>query len=386
MSKKYQQAILLFTTLGLYIFFLQFNETVDFENCQLCDAKEYKKLYDYFETGEISQIGYPFYTRPVVPFLASLVPGDNVTIAFHVINLIFILLSVLVINKLWDLLTIQPWLKWIGFGWLLTHWTGIIRYNLFDHLTVDVPLYFVQSLALLLFFKKEFKWFYLLTPLAILQKESFIGVVVVLLGVHIFEQRSLWFKEGRHLLYALSFGIFIQIAILKILPNQDHEWHPLLTLLLVAKMTLDDPTRIIRWFAAFGSAFGVIPFLIAFKAKSIKRQDTKVLTLLALSVMYCAFGLLAGEDMTRILFLGFPFIMTLSLLFFQNESKWVMVSALLLSAVSLHFYPFPIDNKWGVDYAPIEFVYQWAMYYFATFIIFFTSFMFFRKKTTSANS
>lgn len=375
-----QQIFLILITLGLYFFYFQFNESVDFENCKLCDAKEYKKLYDYFETGTKSEIAYPFYSRPTIPFMASLIPSHTMSMAFHIVNLIFILLSVLTINKLWNLLHIKPWLKWIGFGWLFTHWTGLIRYNLFDNLTVDVPLYFVQPLALILFFQRKFKWFYLLTPFALLQKESFLAIGIVLLVIHIWFERSNWFKEGQHLLYSLLIGVLIQQVILSLLPEQLDQRSSLMAILYHGKLAIDDPKRFFRWFAAFGSSFGILPFIIFFKIKSIKFQDQKILTLLILSAMYCSFGLLAGEDMTRILFLGFPFIMTLSLLFFQNESKWSVGLALFLSTVSLHLYPFPIDNNWGVDYAPLAFVYQWASYYLLAAIILLATTTLLRKR------
>lgn len=381
MNMKYQQAILLLVTLALYAFYFQFNETVDLETCRLCDAKEYNKVYSFFKTGVESQIPFPFYSRPLIPFLASLIPVGNVSTAFHIINLIFILLSVLTIHSLWNILSIKPWLKWIGFIWLLTHWSGLIRYNLFDHLTVDTPLYFVQPLSLILFFKRKYKWFYLLTPLAILQKESFLAITIVLLCLHIWMERKDWFQLGKHLLFSLMLGVFIQKAALFLLPEQLDQRSSFLAILYHGKLALDEPSRFIRWFSAFGSAFGVLPFLILFNIKSFKLQNQKELTLLILSIMYGLFGLLAGEDMTRILFLGFPFIMTLSLLLFQNESKWLMAIGLSLSAISLHLYPFPVDNKWGVDYAALGFVYQWALYFFMAVILFFGSFMFFRNRT-----
>jgi hypothetical protein len=378
-----QQILLVLVTAGLYTFYFLFTESVDFENCSLCDAKEYKKFYDYFETGESQQIKYPFYTRPVAPFLASIIPGNNVTNAFHVINLIFILLSVLTINKLWDIMDIKSWLKWIGFGWLLTHWTGLIRYNLFDNVTIDVPLYFVQPLALILYFQRKFKWFYLLTPLALLQKESFLAIGLVFLVIHIWLEKGNWFVEGRHLLYSLLIGILIQQVVLSLLPEQLDQRNSLMAILYHGKLAIDDPTRFIRWFAAFGSSFGVIPFIVAFKARSIKFQDQRLLTLFVLSTMYCSFGLLAGEDMTRILFLGFPFIMTISLLSFQNESKWMVLLAVLLSTISLHLYPFPVDNTWSVDYASLDFVFQRTAYYLIAAIIFFVSFVIFRKRKST---
>lgn len=383
MRKNYQQAILFIITIGLYLFYFQFNETIDFENCDLCDAKQYKKLYDYFEAGNVSQIDYPFFSRPLVPFLASIVPRENVTIGFHVVNFLFILLSVFTLNKLWDHISITPWLKWIGFGWLLTHWTGIIRYNLFDHLTVDVPLYFVQGLALLLFYQKKYKWFYLITPLALLQKESFLAIACLFLFIHIWFERKSWYEEGKHLLFSLLIGVAFQKGILSLLPDQLDQRNSIMAILYHGKLAIDDPTRFIRWFAAFGGAFGVLPFIILFKIKSLNIRDSKELTLLIFSIMYCCFGLLAGEDMTRILFLGFPFIMTLSLLFFQKQSKWLVLIAIALSAVSLHLYPLVIDTNWAVDYASMDWVYLWAGYYLVAVIVLFVCFLVSRKRTVS---
>lgn len=364
-----QQIILVLVTTGLYFFYLHHNKTIDFESCELCDAREYNKLYNYFETGESSQISYPFYTRPAVPFLASSLPGNNVTLAFHIINFIFILLSVLTINKLWSILKLKPWLKWIGFGWLLTHWSGLIRYNLFDHITVDVPLYFVQPLALILYYRKNFKWFYFLAPLAILQKESFLAIVLILLFLHIWNEKSSWFKEGKHLICSILIALIVQKGVLSILPDQLDQRSSLMAILYHGRWALEDPSRFIRWFAAFGGAFGVFPFIVAFEVKSISFNDSKIIPLLVLSSMYMAFGLLAGEDMTRILFLGFPFIITLSLLLLQKESKRIIIIFIILSLAPLRLYPFSIDTGWAVDYAPIAYVYKYAIYYLVALVI-----------------
>ena len=70
MKSRFDWLLLLVIT-GLYILFFFFNEPIDFEICQLCDGKQYLKLYWYFENGTMSQISFPFYTRPLVPLLAS---------------------------------------------------------------------------------------------------------------------------------------------------------------------------------------------------------------------------------------------------------------------------------------------------------------------------
>lgn len=362
--------LLLLSTLGLYVLFFVFNQPVDYEVCQLCDGKQYLKLYWYFESGTASQLPFPFYTRPVVPFLASLIPGDDPVLAFHAINAIFMVLALVCIRNLWNYLDLKDSLQWVGFGWLLLHWTGIIRYNLFDYVTVDVPLYFVQALALLLFFRRKYRWFYILTPLAMLQKESFLAVMVGVLAMHILEARKGWFIQGKHLLFPLIAGVFIQKLVMVLLPEQMDQRNSLLAILWHANLVLEDPLRLIRWFAAFGSAFGILPFIILFKMKKQLTQENTLLTLLILSLMYCAFGILAGEDMTRILFLGFPFIMTFTLLLYQSESYTVLLIAVTLSLASLRIVQIPIENRWGVDYREMSYVFDWAIYHAIAVIVF----------------
>lgn len=381
MKSRFDWLLLLVST-GLYLLFFYFNEPVDFATCQLCDGKQYLKLYWYFENGTMSQISFPFYTRPLVPLLASFV-ASNPTVGFLLVNGLFMVLGVFAIRWLWEYLEIKPSLQLVGLGWLLLHWTGIIRYNLFDYVTVDVPLYFVQALSILLFFRKRYLWFYLITPLALLQKESFLAILLVFIAAHIFEQRKNWFKDGKHLLFSLFLGFLIQTLVLATLPEQADQRNSFLAILWHANLVYEDPTRFIRWFAAFGSAFGLIPFILLWKLKIDHWRDQRKLVLLALSLMYMAFGLLAGEDMTRILYLGFPFIMTLSLILFQSESKYFIIVTVLLSLVSLRLLTLPIENRWGVDYREMSYVYDWALYYGITLLVMIGSGFWIKKRIFS---
>lgn len=358
-----QDLALLACALGFYAIFLYFNQPVDYETCQLCDGRQYLKLYWFFENGTIDQIVYPFYTRPAIPLLASLIPGNDAYLAFHIVNFVFILLGVFAIKKLWDYLTIKNPLQIVGLSWLILHWSGLMRNNLRDFVTVDVPLYALQALSLLLFLKNRFKWFYLLAPFAILQKESFIGIMLVFVLAHIWDSEGLWFKEGQHLLYATLLGVGLNFLVIELLPEQNHKWHPLLTVLLLLKMTLDDPSRLIRWFVAFGSAFGLIPLISMFQLRKHFGNNSSERVLILLSGLYLGFGLLAGGDMTRILFLGFPFIMTLSLISLQRESNWTLLIVLLFSVVSLRLTSLSHQNSWALDYRELEHVLNWAIYY-----------------------
>lgn len=196
---------------GLFSFYYSFHTPLDYSKCSLCDGNEYQKVYDYFEHGTVSSIKFPFYTRPFVPLFASWVPGSNMHLGFYVVNLVFVLLGVLAIWHLWKRLKLSFLLIGIGMAWLLIHWSGIIRYNQMDMLTVDVPVYFTGALALIVLFSKKLKWFYLLTPLAILQKESFTPIMIVLIIVQLYYYRKNdWWSETKHLILSLCLALIIQ--------------------------------------------------------------------------------------------------------------------------------------------------------------------------------
>jgi len=370
----------------LYGLFYWLSIPRDYSECSLCDAHQYTKLFEYFKFGTISQIKFPFYNRPLIPWLSSLIPGSDIKLHFDVINFLFFLPSLWIIRKLWNELELKAWAQGLGFMWLLVHWTGIIRYNLYDPVTVDVPLYFFQTLGFLLFIRKDYKWFFIVVPFALLQKESFLVEMLVLVVIHfIYHWRNEPWRNGKYLVLATITGVVIQKLILALLPGQLDQRSSFDAILYHGHLVIQDPTRFVRWFAAMGSAFGLIPIFIFVNFRRTKFQSSTYSTLVLLCLMYGSFGLLAGEDMTRILFLGFPFIMTLSLMEIQKSKSWPVVLTIFLSLVSLRISPFQIDAKWSVDYAEMSYVYSWAIYYLMSTIILLIFFFFHNKRSQPIN-
>jgi hypothetical protein len=118
---------------------------------------------------------------------------------------------------------------------------------------------------------------------------------------------------------------------------------------------LIDPFKIVRWASAFVMAFGgfgvAAIFLSIYHSKSReqlipgsnKTQDL----LLLFSICYLALGMLAGGDMTRILFLGFPFIMSYALMLLKKEKITINITVLVLSLPLMRLHktiPLPEDN------------------------------------------
>ena len=138
-------------------------------------------IYNYFTgTEENYVVEFPFHQRILVPFLAAQINSGDIISDFQWVNLFFTMLVIVVLFYLWRILGFD--LKWIWFGfiWLLFHWSGLIRLNAFDPVTVDLPLYTFQGILLIFLFKRKFVHLLWLAPLATIQKESFIGLMVIL--------------------------------------------------------------------------------------------------------------------------------------------------------------------------------------------------------------
>jgi hypothetical protein len=94
--------------------------------------------------------------------------------------------------------------------------------------------------------------------------------------------------------------------------------------------------------------------------------------LLLFSLVYFGLGLLAGGDFTRILFLGFPMVMTLILLSLQKDPPWLVALACLFSLPLMRLgatipdigkYPARFA-EWYPEFAPARLVLLWLAYLF----------------------
>jgi len=368
----------------VYGFYYLFNGPIDYSICELCDGHRYLKVYDFYKFGQGFQVRHPYFLRPLVPYLASILPFSQAKIAFDAVNFLFFVLSVFTILRLWQYLNIRWVYQWVGLAWLILHWSGIIRYNLYDYYTVDVGLYFFHAIALLLFFKKKYAWFYWVTPLAMLQKESFLSLCIILTVIHIyFNWGKQPFKSSVHIILSTALAMLVQYLAVKTLPEQLDSKSALGAILWHGRWALQDPTRFIRWGSAIGSAFGILPLFVLIKFNWLKVKNLQYSTLLIFSLMYFAFGLLAGEDMVRIVFLGFPFIMTLVLQEMSQYNWRLIIVGLVLSFAAIHIFPIDLNQITAVDRAPLAFVYKWAAYYIGAVVVFLITCYWFSRSNSS---
>ena len=331
---KQHRLLLIVLVIGISLFFLYLNIqphlTYSFSN--LFDGSKYIKVYDYFadKTDEYKAI-FPINNRILVPYLTSLFPSDDPISNFNSFNLILIILSILAIYILWRNLNISSGHILTGFFWLFIHWVGIIRHNIFDPITVDVPLYLFQALLLIIILRKRYLWLIILGPLATIQKESFIALLIVTLLVALYEDfiDKTDYKASIIIVLSLFLSIAAKSIVTYYFPPTDPGKNAIIVILFHIKETLNNPFRFVRWIVAVFTAYGpllILAFWAGIKSKTLTKGNRYIIFL---SLTYLVLSHIAGGDMTRIAFLGFPFIMTWILISLENTSGFIFKAAFI---------------------------------------------------------
>lgn len=365
--RHYWLFIFLVLTLGVFFGYQSLQEPVSYDLAPQFDGNDYRQLYQHFTNPESSEgkvLTHPFSQRILMPLLASWLNSGHIIQDFQYVNLLFTLLAVWVTFLLWRQLGFE--LKWFiaGFVWLLFHWTGLIRLNAFDPITVDVPLYCFQAFFLWVILKRKFVHLIWLAPLATIQKESFIALMIVLLIYAWWHNRKT--DEGFYDLPLISAGLALAVVANSLVNASfiptDEGRSSLVMLAYHAKEAVLNPFEIIRWIAAMAMAFGPALFLAFRQYGKTYRYDNTRNLLLLFSLTYLGFGILAGGDMTRIIYLGFPFIATWIIFELQDlKSKQVLLIGLLSIPLMMLYKTIPnpafewdLWQSWYPEFAPTQ--------------------------------
>jgi len=355
--------LVLLITAGAAVFYFHSQQVIDYDSCKLCDAHNYAKIYDYFKGySSYYKVNFPFSGRPFVPMLASVFPYDIVT-NFELVNFIFFPLIVTVIYLLWRKLNFPIYLIGIGLFWLLFHWVGLIRFNQADPIAVDVPVYFFHTLFIFVFLSKKYKWLWVLGPVAVLQKELII-VYVLFLFIYLIVL-NLARKEKKYVnidvLIALVLCIVIKSVYGYFFPAIRPDHGSIRTVLSLIIECLKYPMRFPSWFVAVFMAFGFLILLCFKKIKQKHIYDELGGFLFLTTLVAILLGLIGGGDHTRIIFLGFPFIMTFILWVLKDVDPFSVVITLIASIPFMML--FTNNLSWeGPEYIDIGRVAGWGIY------------------------
>lgn len=374
-NKILQVLSISFITIIIYVYYFQTQNPLTYSFSSLFDGVQYLKSYRFFN-GETSgySVSFPYHSRIMMPFLASWMPYDAMN-SFNYLNFLFILAGVLIMYFCWEQLGFPFYLSLAGILWLSVHWAGMIRYNLFDPVTVDVPLYLFQAVFLLAVIKNK-PWVMLITAaISVLDKESIIPLVAVMFMYYAYE----WIRKRnspKNLVFFTA-ALLLTIAVKSILnhyfPYPEQGRGSVITLLFHVRETLLHPFRIIHWLAGLSVAFGpwlALYILVKMKYKNFLQEEVIPL-ILSFTILIISF--LGGGDFTRLIFLGFPFIMTLFFYTLKDLNPRLIYLALLVGLPVTRFWesiPDPAIKGWWAfynwhpEFAMPVITWMWVAYFF----------------------
>lgn len=356
-------------TMGGFMLFNIYQSPLQHSLNPLFDANQYEKAYAYFR-GESTDypVNYPFSVRILVPWLAAQLPFENIIDNFKALNLCFGLAWI----PLWFMVAkrigIDRFKAWAGWFWITFHWVGVLKGNLSDPITVDVPLYCFQLLLVYALWSQRWGLLLLITPLMTIQKESILPLLLALVA---FPGISLWRNHQKKAFFFLVGAFLVSLLSLKLtghlFPPANTGNNGAVNLFYNTLGLLGHPDLFLHWICSITVAYG--GFLWAFVRQQQLSSFYNQKWLAPLTLTYAFFSLFAGGDFTRIAFLGSPFIM----LFLLKElaltrRQWIILLCISLPAMRLgEFLPdggaaFEKWKTWYPEYAPWKWMVIYALY------------------------
>ncbi|MBS0000112.1 MAG: hypothetical protein KFF73_14120 [Cyclobacteriaceae bacterium] len=345
--------LLLLLASGLFLLYLKIQPRLDHDFSALFDANKYLDVYMYFSgENQAYEVVFPINSRILVPWIASLMPFEEPVNNFLLVNYFFMILSVIAIYYLWISMGLSKGFIMTGFFWLLIHWTGIIRLNIFDPVTVDLPLYLFQALLILIIIKKQFHWLLILAPLATLQKESFMGLMVIsfITGLYLYIKKNGMSRSSLLIVFLALVLSFVAREITNYyFPPADEGRNSMMVLLFHARESILNPFRLVRWLIGIFTAYGPLLILAVWYKIIHKNITSGNEFLIMLSLTYLGFSLLGGGDFARLAFLGFPFIMSWILISLENVRGFLFRIAFIMGLPLMKLFrniPDPAVTGW----------------------------------------
>jgi hypothetical protein len=232
---------------------------------------------------------------------------------------------------------------------------GIIRLNIFDPITADVPLYLFQALLLWFILQRKHYLLLFLAPLATLQKESFVGLMVItfLTSLYVYQKKKITLSDLSFVFISMILSIGTKALANHIFPPEDAGKNSMLILFFHARETILNPFRIIRWLIGVFTSYGPLLVLAIWYRIKNKKLSTGNEYLIMFSLTYLGFSLLGGGDFARLSFLGFPFIMTWILTSLRNIRGFLFRIAFLMGLPLMKLFrniPDPAVTGWDRFY------------------------------------
>lgn len=272
------------------------------------DCHYYAVMTQAFITHQNITVVFPFNQRILLPFLVSLLPFHSISTSYSVINWVSINIALVMLIVVWARLKVPQLLIVWGLLWMLFNRAGI-PFFFRDVVNTDVLGYVFNAVLIWIIIKRNYYYLILLAPLAVLQRESFLVslfIIVIVEMVRFFDK-----KEKMPLVLSI-FALILGIGA-NHLTNSGFfypgEGSSLSTVFVWLKTRFEHPIMLLQWLCAIAMVVGGLPMLLKYFSR-FTAKDTALMNLLLISLSFLGFGLVAGTDVTRIIFDGIPFIIT----------------------------------------------------------------------------
>lgn len=291
-------------------------------NKRTSDVAQYINMVKYFrDEVPASELNSPFSSRPLVPYLASLLPLDEMT-SLNIINFISLYLSIIILFKILTILNFSDRMKMLGCLMFIvsfpTFYYGVIG------ITDPVLILFIM-LATLFTLQNDFILLALTFVVGAFVKEIIlisIIVAIIFMIVNREKRSSLILKS---FLYVILFGVSYFIARRVIPVNEDVYWVPYSEQLFY---NLSRPRTYLSFLLSL-SIQGIIAGLALFNFKFIFKEEFKKYTIVfatgfILSILLFLFSIVSAYSDGRFIWPSYPYTIPLALYFikyyFENKN------------------------------------------------------------------
>ena len=364
------------------------------------DAHQYIKQYNYFKGITPNyEVRFPFNTRILSAWLASKFTFSTLENNFRAMNGIVIVLTFSILAYFWKQLQIRTSLIFCGLFFLLFHWKGPLRMYLPDPANGDVLGYLISSLWLILLNNKTISinlkniLFLLLAILGIMQKESFLLIVVTTLFFNFRYNNQPNRLPITILLSTITLSTYLIVSHFFPASNPDWRNNPVISLARGVQRYALNPVLFLRlpisWLFTFGGFLLINLRFWNFK-KSYTIHSTSYITphptslyiihfTLYITITWFLLSIFAGGDTSRILMTAFPFIFTFLLLKLNDKPIWIEYFALIISVPFMRLFEFEPDlgkfpqlsHRWCVECWSISESWGYLVYALAVSVIYF---------------
>ncbi len=376
----------------VYLLFNHFQPTIRLNGGQGWDGTQYFGMFSYFRHGKFSNYAgsgplFPFNQRPLGPLIAACLSRHfswTPVRSFKVLHICSIsATSGLLYYIFCRYFGVGRFFSSLALLWFLFHALSYARLTTFYPYMVD-PLA-TLSLALLLYVVVSDKYLFLpiLTIFGCMVKEQFLAFLIVMFLYEVWSAVARR-KLAKKKLILLAISIVLDIAANYYVRNHlfqapgSSALTSALTLVWWGYQRCKHPLSFVRYVVSYFAAFGAFGLLLVFYLRrclsQVMRQNSYQLIAL-FSLVFMGFGLLAGADMDKILWSGFPFLMPIMLLAIKGFTKTYVSILFLLTVPMMHLVsaiPEPSGTwpnndasglfSWMMEYANPGIVAMWAIY------------------------